>query len=79
MSPWAQYFSVPRDDRVAGGAGLVHREEIQVTHNAVYNYESKECSDSKVSLSSFNLNLAIIYWPPNKSVLALSKDILDYI
>ena len=37
-----------------------------------------ECSDLKISLSSFNLNLAVIYWPPNKSVLAFTKDILDY-
>ena len=71
-------LSVPRDDRVEGGVALVHREEIPVTYNVMYNYESMECSDFKICLSSFNLNLAVIYWPPNKSVLAFTKDILDY-
>ena len=70
--PSYKIISVPRDDRV-------HREEIPVTHNAMYNYKSMECSNFKVSLSSFNLNLAVIYWPPNKSVLAFTKDKLDYI
>ena len=41
-------------------------------------YTTLECSDFKVSLSSFNLDLAVIYQPPNKSVLAFTKDILDY-
>ena len=76
--PGYKILSVPRDDRVGAEVALVHREEIPVTHNAMYNYESMVCSDFKVSLSSFNLNLAAIYWPPNKSVLAFTKDILDY-
>ena len=71
-------LSVPRVDRVGGGVAEVHREEIPVTHKAMYNCESMECSDFKVSLSSFNLSLAVIYWPPNKSVLSFTKDILDY-
>ena len=78
MPPCYKIISVPRDDRVQGGVALVHREEIPVTHNATYNYESMECSYFKVSLSSFNLNLAVIYQPPNKSVLAFTKDFLDY-
>ena len=71
-------ISVPRDNRVGEGVALIHRKEIPVTHNAMYNYESLECSDFKVFLSSFNLNLAVIYQPPSKSVLAFTKDILDY-
>ena len=65
--PGYKIISVPRDDRVGGGVALVHREEIPVTHNVTYSYESMECSDFNVSLSSFNLNLAVIYQPPNKS------------
>ena len=76
--PGYKILSVPRDNRVGGGVALIHREEISVTHNMMYNYESMECSDFKVSLSSFNLNLAVIYWPPNKSVPTFTKDILDY-
>ena len=78
MPPGYKIISVPRDDRVGGGIASVHREEIPVTHNVTYNYESMECSDFKVSLSSFNLNLAVIYWPPNKSVLAFTKNFLNY-
>ena len=76
--PGYKIISVPRDDRVGEGITLVHREEIPVTHNVMYNYKYMECSDFKVFLSSFNLNLSVIYWPPNKSVLAFTKDILDY-
>ena len=49
------------------------------THNVTYNYVFKECSGFKVCLSSFNLSLAVIYQPPNKSILAFTKDFLDYI
>ena len=76
--PGYKIISVPWDDSVGEAVALVHREEIPVTHNATYNYESMECSDFKVSLSSFNLNQAVIYQPPNKSVLAFKKDFLDY-
>ena len=76
--PGYKILSVPRDDRVGGWVALVHREEIPVTHNAMYNYESLECSHFKVSLNSFNLNLAVIYLLPSKSVLDFTKDILDF-
>ena len=76
--PGNKIFFLPRDDRVGGGVAVVHRGEIPVTHNVMYNCESMECSDFKVSLSSFNLYLAVIYQPPKKSVLAFTKDILDH-
>ena len=36
--PGYKIISVPRDDRVGGVVALVHREEIPVTHNAIYNF-----------------------------------------
>ena len=70
--------SVARDDRAGGGIALIYKLDIKQKAKTVYSYASMECADVIFCFPTTWINLFIIYWPPNSSVLYYCNDLTDY-
>ena len=70
--------SVPRVNRTQGGIALIHKLDITLKAKSVYSYTSMECVDCALCFPTTLINLCIIYWPPNTSVLDFCNDLTDY-
>ena len=71
-------LSVPRTDRSGGGLALVFCKDLDIKQSTVYKFSSMECTDFSVKLPGLSINLAVIYRPPERSVLQFMMDILEY-
>ena len=76
--PGYKAISVSRTNKVGGGLALVFHDNLDVKHTTTYDFASMECSDFRINLQNCIVNLAIIYRPPDRSVLQFALDILDY-
>ena len=77
--PGYKAISVPRSNKQGEGIAVVYKDSIKIRRSNTYDYSSMECTDFVVSLPGLSLNMAVIYRPPNKSVLSFTNDFLDYI
>ena len=57
---------------------MVYKDSIMIRRSNTYDYSSMKCTDFVVSLPGLSLNMAVMYRPPNKSVLSFANDLLDY-
>ena len=71
-------LSVPQTDRSGDGLALVFRKDLDIKQSTVYKFSSMECTDFSVKLPGLSINLAVIYRPPDRSVLQFAMDILEY-
>ena len=76
--PGYKAISVPRSNKQGGGIAIVYKDFITIQRSNTYDYSTMECSDFAVSLPGLSLNMAVIYRPPDKSVLSFVNDFLDY-
>ena len=71
-------LSVPRTDRSGGGLAVVFHKVLDIKQSTVYKFSSMECTDFSVKLLGLSINLAVIYRPPERSVLQIAMDMLEY-
>ena len=71
-------LSVPRTDRLGGGLALVFCKDLDIKQGTVYKFSSMECTDFSVKLPGLSINLAVIYRPPERSVLQFAMDMIEY-
>ena len=76
--PGYKAISVPRSNKQGGGITIVYKDSVTIWRSNGYDYSSMECMDFAVSLPGLSLNLAVIYRPPDKSLLSFATDFLDY-
>ena len=66
-------ISVPHINRT-GGHCIGYRSNLDVRTNTSYTFESMECVDFNLNLDRHNILLAVIYRPPNTSVLPFANE-----
>ena len=71
-------ISIPRINRTGGGIALIYRSNLDVKLNSSYNFEAMECVDFSLNLDRYNILLAVIYRPPNSSVLQFANELAAY-
>ena len=70
---------VSRKDKQGGGIALVNCNTHKVKLNSIYGYPTMECADFKLIESGSKTRLAVIYQPPQMSVLGFSENLEDYL
>ena len=63
-------LSIPRKDKQDGGVGILYHNKPTMTKGKLYDFDSMECTDFKVSPPGSSLNVTIIYCPPDTSILS---------
>ena len=71
-------ISVPHINRTGGGIALVYRSSLDVRTNNSHTLESMECVDCNLNLDRHNILLAVIYRPPDTSVLKFANELAVY-
>ena len=71
-------ISIPCINRTGGGIALIYRSNLDVKLNSSYNFEAMECVDFSLNLDRHNILLAVIYRPPNSSVLQFANELAAY-
>ena len=71
-------LSVPQTDRLGGGLALVFCKDLDIKQSTVYKFSLMECTDFSVKLPGLSINLAVIYRPPERSMLQFTMDMLQY-
>ena len=73
--------SVPRCERSGGGIALIHSDDIQIDKFHEHKFSSMECSDFKLHIGKQKspVNLAVLYKPPNTSILQFTLDLAQYL
>ena len=71
-------ISIPCINRTGGGIALIYRSNLDVKLNSSYNFEAMECVDFSLNLDKYNILLAVIYRPPNSSVLQFANELAAY-
>ena len=56
----------------------VYRSNLDVRINTSYTFEAMECVDFNLNLDRHNILLAIIYRPPDTSVLQFANELAAY-
>ena len=68
-------LSIPRSGKTGRGLALVHKESINVTSRKCRSYNMMECVNFIISLPNKFIQLGLLYWPPERSILQLYKDL----
>ena len=71
-------ISVLRSNKQGGGIAIVYKDSIMTWRSNTYDYSPMECMELAVSLPGLSLKLAVIYRPPDKSVLSFANDFLHH-
>ena len=71
-------ISIPHINRTGGGIAVIYRSNLDVKLNSSYNFEAMECVDFSLNLDRYNILLAVIYRPPNSSVLQFANELAAY-
>ena len=71
-------ISIPHINRTGGGIALVYRSNLDVKINSSYTFEAMECVDFSLNLDRYNILLAVIYRPPDSSVLQFANELAAY-
>ena len=56
----------------------LYYNKFTISRGNPYDFNSKECTDFKVSLPGSSLNMAVIYHPPYTNILSLVDQLTDY-
>ena len=72
--PGYKAISVLRSNKQGGGIVIVYKDCITIWRSNTYDYPSMECTDFVASQPGLSLNMAVIYRPPDKSVLSFAND-----
>ena len=70
--------SIPRSGRARGGYALLHKESSNVTSRKCKSNNMMECADFIISLPNKNIQLGLLYWPPEESILQFCQDLATY-
>ena len=76
--PGYKAISTPWLDHRGGGIGLIYRNNINVSLNSTYNFQSMECTNFKINLDWTPYLLTIVYRPPDTSVLQFAMELAEY-
>ena len=57
---------------------LVFCKDLDIKQSTVYKFSLMECTDFSVKLPGLSINLAVIYRPPERSMLQFTMDMLEY-
>ena len=73
--------SLPRSKRSGGGIALIHSDDIWINKFQEHKFSSMECSDFKLHIGKWKspVNLAVLYKPPNTSILQFTLDLAQYL
>ena len=71
-------ISIPHINRTGGGIALVYRSNLDVKINTSHSFEAIECVDFNLNLDRHNSLLAVIYRPPDTSVLQFANELAAY-
>ena len=71
--PGYKAISLLRSNEQGGGIAAVYKDSIMIRRSNTSDYSSMECTDFVVSLPGLSLNMAVIYRPPNKSILSFAN------
>ena len=71
-------ISIPHINKTGGSITLVYRSNLDVRTNTSYTSESMECVDFTLNLNKHNILLAVIYRPPDTSVLQFANELAAY-
>ena len=61
-----------------GSIALLYHNKLTLIKRKPYDFDSMECTNFRVSLPGPSLNMAVIFHPPDTSVLSFVDQLTDY-
>ena len=69
--------SIPKSVKT-GGFALVHKKSINVTSRKCKSYNMMEYAEFTISIPNKTIQLGLLYWPPERSILQFGQDLENY-